>query len=200
MVMGLIRAIKKYAAANGIRVVRTFCEEGVSGTKDLENRPALQELIVALHSNGTKMVLVEKLDRLARDLMIQESIIADLKRNRFELVSIMEPDMCSDDPSRTLIRQILGAFSQYERAMIVQKLRGARQRIRTKTGRCEGRKQFGTRRGEAGIIERMKSLRRQGSAVDKIAESLNSEGIKPRAGQKWYSTSVYRVLKAADAL
>jgi len=195
-----LAAIKKYATANDIRIVRVFREEGVSGTKDLENRPALQELLIALHSNGTQMVLVEKLDRLARDLMIQESIIADMKRNGFEIVSVTEPDMCSDDPSRVLIRQILGAFAQYERAMIVQKLRGARQRIRAKVGRCEGRKPYGTRPGENDVIARIRELRQQGTAVDKIAAALNSEGKKPRAGQRWYATSVYRVLKAAGAL
>jgi DNA invertase Pin-like site-specific DNA recombinase len=195
-----LAAIKKYAAANDIKIVRVFKEEGVSGAKDLENRPALQEMNEALHSNGTKLVLVEKLDRLARDLMIQESIIADMRRNEFEIVSAMEPDLCSDDPSRVMIRQILGAFSQYERAMIVTKLRGARQRIRAKAGRCEGRKPYGTRTGESEVIERMKQLRKPGMAVDRIAETLNVEGIKPRAGQKWYATSVYRVLKAAAAL
>jgi DNA invertase Pin-like site-specific DNA recombinase len=195
-----LAAIKKHAATNDIRIVRIFREEGVSGTKDLENRPALQQLLFALHSNGVRLVLVEKLDRLARDLMIQESIVADMKRNGFEIISVCEPDMCSDDPSRVLIRQILGAFAQYERAMIVQKLRGARQRIRAKAGRCEGRKPYGTRPGEVEVIERMKKLRQQGTAVDKIAGTLNAEGVKPRAGQKWYATSVYRVLKCANAL
>ena len=164
-----LAAIKKHAAAKGIKIVRIFREEGISGTKDLENRPALQDLLVALHSNGTKLVLVERLDRLARDLMIQESIIADMKRHGFEIVSVAEPDLCSDDPSRTLMRQMLGAFAQYERAIIVQKLRGARQRSRAKTGRCEGRKPFGTRPGESEVIDRMKSLRKGGMAVDKIA-------------------------------
>ena len=180
-----IAAIRNHAAAQGIRIARIFREEGVSGTKDLDHRPALQELLVALHSNGTKLVLVERLDRLARDLMIQESIIADL---------------CNDDPSRVLMRQILGAFSQYERAMIVQKLRGARQRVRVKVGRCEGRKPFGARAGEQQVIGRMKELRQQGLAVDTIAEALNVAGLKPRAGVRWYATSVYRVLKAVDSL
>ena len=175
-------AIKKYAAANGVRIARTFREEGVSGSRDLENRPALQELMVALHSNGTKLVLVERLDRLARDLMIQESIIADMKRHGFEIVSVAEPDLCSDDPSRTLMRQILGAFSQYERAMIVQKLRGARQRIRAKTGHCEGRKRYGSRPGESEVIERMKAMRATGLAVDKVAAALNAEGLQARSG------------------
>jgi DNA invertase Pin-like site-specific DNA recombinase len=166
----------------------------------LENRPALQDLLVALHSNGTKLVLVERLDRLARDLMIQESIIADMKRHGFEIVSVAEPDLCSDDPSRTLMRQMLGAFAQYERAIIVQKLRGARQRSRAKTGRCEGRKPFGTRPGESEIIDRMKALREGGMAVDKIAVALNAEHARPRAGEQWYPTSVYRILRAAGTL
>jgi DNA invertase Pin-like site-specific DNA recombinase len=62
-------------------------EDSVSGKKDLDSRPALQELMAALHGDGTKLVLVEKLDRLARDLMIEESIVADLQRDGFELIS-----------------------------------------------------------------------------------------------------------------
>ena len=46
----------------------------------------------------------------------------------------------------------------------------------------------------------MKVLRHGGLAVDKIADALNTEGIRPRAGARWYSTSVYRVLKASGAL
>jgi DNA invertase Pin-like site-specific DNA recombinase len=66
------------------------------------SRPALREVMVALHSDGVKLVLIERLDRLARDLMIQESIIADMQRHGFEIRSVMEPDLCSNDPSRTL--------------------------------------------------------------------------------------------------
>lgn len=123
-----------------IRIVRWFEERGVSGTKDLGQRPALQDLMLALHSNGVKTVLIEKLDRLARDLMVQESIVADLKRAGFELISVSEPDLCSSDPTRVLMRQMMGAFSQYEKTTIVYKLRAARQRKRKEAGRCEGRK------------------------------------------------------------
>jgi hypothetical protein len=46
----------------------------------------------------------------------------------------------------------------------------------------------------------MKELRKQGLAVDKIATVLNLEEAKPRAGKKWYATSVYRVLKASGTI
>src|SRR5438270_4856513 len=94
-------------------------------------------------------ILVESLVRLARDLMIQESILHDLKRHGFQLVSVAEPDLCSDDPSRKLMRQIMGAFHEYEKQMIVVKLRGARQRTKIKNGRCEGRKPYGAHPSEA---------------------------------------------------
>ena len=98
--------------AHNVRLAKIYREEGVSGTKDLENRPALGELLDALHCEGVKLVLVEKLDRLARDLMVQESILHDISRKGFQLVSVAEPDLCSDDPSRKLMRQIMGAFSE----------------------------------------------------------------------------------------
>jgi DNA invertase Pin-like site-specific DNA recombinase len=187
-------AVRAYTQANGIKIAKIFREEGVSGTKDLANRPALQELLTALHSNGVRLVLVEKLDRLARDLMIQESIIADLGRYGFEVRSVSEPDLCSDDPSRTLIRQVLGAFSQYERAMIVLKLRGARQRMRAKMGRCEGRKPYGTRPGEEQVVKRMRELRAKGCSLAKITDTINLES-KPRTGRKFYAANVGRILK-----
>jgi DNA invertase Pin-like site-specific DNA recombinase len=65
--------------------VTVYRKEGVSGTTDWENRPAFSEMMAAMLANGTRTVLVERLDRCARDL-------------------------CSDDPSRVLMRQMLGAL------------------------------------------------------------------------------------------
>lgn len=189
-----LAAIEAYARANGLTLAKVFREQGVSGTKELENRPALQQLLAAVDSRNAPVVLVEKLDRLARDLMIQETILADLRRRRVTLVSTMEPDLCSDDPSRKLVRQVMGAIAEYERVMIVAKLAGARQRMRTRTGSCEGRKPYGERKGERRTIDRILVLRAAGTAMDTIAETLNSEGLKPRSGKQWYGSSVRNVL------
>ena len=187
-------AIRKWAQANDVRIVRWF-EDSVSGKKDLDNRPALQELLTALHGNGVKLVLVEKLDRLARDLMIQESIIADLQRNGFELVSAVEPDLCSNDPTRKLMRQILGAFSEYEATMIALKLKGARVRAAAKDPSYkEGRKPFGFRPGEQETIARIRELRGQRLSLSAIAQTLTAEGRKPRAGERWHEKQIARVL------
>lgn len=190
-------AIKKYAAEHDTRIVNVFREKGVSGTKELMDRPALCEMMTALHGNGVKLVLVEKLDRLARDLMVQETIIGDLRKHGFDLISVAEPDLLKDDPSRKLMRQIFGAIAEYEKAMIVLKLRGARQRMKAKTGRCEGAKPYGTLPGEAAVIERMKELRAAGLGFDRIAAQLNTEGLKPRRGKQWWGLAVNKILSRA---
>lgn len=188
-------AVGLYAAANGLKIRKVFQEEGVSGTKELENRPALQELLAAIASTDVKVVIIEKLDRLARDLMVQETIIGDLRKRGIELVSVAEPDLCSDDPSRKLVRQIFGAISEYDKAMVVLKLRGARQRMKARTGRCEGMIAFGEGRTEKRVVNRILELRAGGLAVDKIANTLNAEDLKPKYGAKWYGSSVSNVLK-----
>jgi DNA invertase Pin-like site-specific DNA recombinase len=160
----------------------------------MEDRPAFAEMMAALMSNGTRAVIVERLDRVARDLMVQESIIADFKRKGLEIISVSEPDLCSNDPSRVLMRQMMGAFFQYEKASLVAKLRGARVRMKAKTGACEGRKPYGSRPGEAEVISRILELRRAGTAMDTIADTLNTEGVKSRSGGKWYGSAVRNIL------
>ena len=189
-------AIESYAAKNGIEVVRLFEERGISGTKDMDDRPALQEMLVALMSNGVKTVIIEKLDRLARDLMVQEAIIRDLQQKGFEIVSVAEPDLCTDDASRILMRQMFGAIAQYEKTMIVAKLKASRQRMRKDTGRCEGRKPYGTRPGEPENIHRILELSASGKTHNEVALTLNAENRQTRTkGSKWYPSTVANIVR-----
>ena len=123
-----LKAIRQYAESHDMKIVSVFREEGVSGTVESANRPAWAELMTALHSNGVRTIIIEKLDRLARDLMVQETIIADLNRHGFDLISVAEPDLMATDPTRILMRQLMGAVAQYDKSQIVLKLRGARLR------------------------------------------------------------------------
>ena len=193
-----LAAIRDYAQHQGLKIMHVFREEGISGTTDLEDRPALLELLEALAANGTRLVLIEKLDRLARDLMVQETIIADIRKRGFELISVTETDLLQNDPARIMMRQIFGAIGQYEKAMIVAKLRGARQRMKAKTGSCESRKAYGYYQGESEVIERMKALRAEGLGFDRIADKLNADGIPLRVGKKWWGKTINGILSAQN--
>ena len=156
------KTIREYAGAHRIKIVRVFREEGVSGAVENMDRPAWRELMATLHANGVRIILIEKLDRLARDLMVQEATIADLHKHGFTLISAAEPDLMAKDPTRILMRQLLGAVAQYDKSQIVLKLRGARMRKRARDGRCEGRKPFGYYDGEDAVLARLKALRAEG--------------------------------------
>jgi DNA invertase Pin-like site-specific DNA recombinase len=191
-----LEAIKGYAKAQNIRIAHVYEERGVSGAKDWEDRPAWMEMMAAMLANGVKTVIVEKLDRLARDLMVQETIIGDMRKRGLTLVSVHEPDLLQDDPTRTLLRQMMGAIAQYEKAMLVLKLRGARNRVKAAGGHGEGTRPFGSNAGEAETLARMLAL-----AADhtnnwtKVAAQLDAEGRAPRAGGTWHPYAVSRIVK-----
>jgi site-specific DNA recombinase len=187
-------AIESYANTHGIEIVKFFEERGVSGTTEGDDRPAFQEMLIALLSNGTRNVLIERMDRIARDIVIQESILKDLIRRGFELISVSEPDLCSSDPYRSAMRQMLGVFAELDRKTIVLKLRAARNRKKAQTGRCEGRKPFGHYDGESEIRTRILGLRVSGGNYENIAKALNGEGLKTRSGGQWYPATVRRIL------
>lgn len=191
-------AIEKFCIGAGFQIVRWYQEEAVPGKTELENRPALWQLRQDLLNDGIRTVVIEKMDRLARDLMVSESIIADFGRHQISIVSTLEPDLCSTDPTRVLIRQILGAFAQYERSMIVAKLNAGRQRIRSQGLPCEGRKKYGCHPkhpGEASTIALVKTMQaKEGLSATQIALRLNRQGIPTRSGGRWYPQQVIRML------
>lgn len=190
-----LEACQTYAEREGFEVVDVFQELGVSGTKELDNRPALQSLYLALEESKVDIIIIEKLDRLARDLMVQETIISDLQKRGITVLSTMEPDLCSEDPSRKLVRQIFGAIAEYDRAMTVLKLRGARQRTKSRTGRCEGRKPYGHYPGERPTLDVILRRRSQGWLCKDIAGELNREGKSSRSGGLWSAAVVSKILR-----
>jgi site-specific DNA recombinase len=190
-----LAAIRSYAKTHGFRLARIFREEGITGSRETMDRPAWAEMMAALHANGVRKIIIEKLDRLSRSLLIQEAAIAELAKNGFTLISVHEPDLMSDDPTRVAFRQMMGVFSQYEKAQIVAKLRGARMRKKAATGRCEGRKPFGFRDGEQPVLEQMRTLRAGGLSYRKIAARLNDQELAPRAGKSWHAYSVQKILR-----
>ena len=196
--------VKRYAKANGIALVGEYRDEGVSGTKDLDARPGLAALLDRLESNGVRIVLVERADRIARDLVVGELILGQLR----ELgVTVIEAEGGNDltagdqdNPTAVLIRQVLGAISEFDKSVIVLKLRAARERVRRDKGRCEGRKPFGDRPGESKTVERILQLRRKprgGTRLSyaKIAGQLNTENRPTRTGKPWTPGSVFAIVK-----
>ena len=64
-----------------------------------------------------------------------------LRERGIDLIAADNPTSFLDDtPTAKLVRQVLGAVAEFDKAMTVAKLRGARERKRRRVGKCEGRK------------------------------------------------------------
>ena len=102
----------------------------------------------------------------------------------------------SDDPTRKMMRQIAGAFAEYEKARLVSKLRHARERVRQEKGKCEGRKPHGELRPDA--VALAKRLHRASPktgkrmSLRKIAAALAEAGHLNERGQP-FNQSQYQL-------
>lgn len=163
-------AIKEYAHDHEHTLLRIFREEGISGS--LGKRPALGEAFEYIkNQGGVEGVVFLRLDRLARDLIIQEQLLLEFQKLDVQPLSIDEPDLCSKDPSRILFRQMKGAISEYEKAMITLRLSsGRRRKFESGQGYCGGNVAFGFRVDgdtfipvpeEIAVVERIHRLRRK---------------------------------------
>src|SRR5262245_65049362 len=106
-----------------------------------------------------RTILVETANRFARDLVVQETGHRMLRGLGIELFAADSPDSFVDDtPTAIMVRQILGAVAQFEKAALVAKLKGARARVKAERGKCEGRKSHAEKRPE--VVAEAKRLRR----------------------------------------
>ena len=173
-----------------------IADSGISGTTELDDRPGLTEALVMVGNGSVGGVCVARLDRLARDLVLQEQLLAE--------AGYLSDD--PDDPSRRLIRQVLGAVSEYERAIIALQLRAGRRRKAEKGGFAYGSPPLGWRaeRGqlvvdetEAVALARMGELRHDGANLREIATVLADEGHRTKRGARWHPQTVARALQSA---
>jgi DNA invertase Pin-like site-specific DNA recombinase len=198
-------AVHRFARSKGLQLAQEFVDEGVSGTKELEGRVGLAALLDFLESDGVRLVLIERADRLARDLVVGEVILGRFRGLGVQVVAAdsgTELTVGDDDPTRKLIRQVLGAVAEYDKAVTVLKLRAARERIRRTRGRCEGRKPFGDRAGEEQVLKLIRDLHRKPRGgvrrtFAEIADELNRRGMPTRAGGPWKRGVVWALVRRA---
>lgn len=152
-------AIASFAGYAGYVLIGEYFDAAVSGADPIEGRPGFRALLEHIVSNGVRTVIVEDASRFARTLMVQEAGIAMLVGLGVRVLTSRGDDLTdSDDEMRVAMRQIVGVFSQLEKARLVKKLRGARARKKAASGKCEGRKPLAEVNPEAAALA--KRLRR----------------------------------------
>lgn len=199
-------SIEAWAAARGVVVVAWCCDQGVSGAAPIDKRPALLDALAALREHGAGVLVVAKRDRLARDSMIAAMVERMAAAAGADVLSAAGEGE-GDGPEALLMRRLIDAFAEYERALIAARTRAA---LAVKAGRRElvGAPRLGERVAADGVhVERdgaeaealalIEALRRQGMTIRGIADELTARGVPARGG-RWHPTTVARVLRRAE--
>lgn len=200
-----LETIKRFASKRGYELAGVFREEGVSGTTDETDRPAFQGMMAEILKDGVRTVIVEGLDRLAREYRIQETILIYLVSKGVCLISARTGENVTEavqaDPMRKALVQMQAVFSELEKNLLVRKLRHAREKVRRQKGKCEGPKAYGEDSSkEREVITKIRRWRRtrkgglKGLTLQQIADRLNDKGIAAKMGGKWTPGQVHRYL------
>ena len=153
-------AIAAFSKTAGFELVDEFADVAVSGADPIESREGFARLLDRIEGNGVRVVIVEDASRLARQLVTQELAVLALIARGVRVLTANGDDLTDDsDPSRVMMRQIAGAFHQYEKARLVAKLKAARDRKRATGARAEGRLSHAEKRPE--VVMLAKQLRRK---------------------------------------
>lgn len=106
-------------------------------TGSTTERPALKELLGALKSGDT--LVVTKLDRIARSVQDGIKLIDSLLEKNIA-VNVLNMGRLDNTPTGKLIRNVMLAFAEFERSMIMERTREGKEIARTRQGFREGRK------------------------------------------------------------
>jgi DNA invertase Pin-like site-specific DNA recombinase len=187
-------AVQAYASAHGLEVALEFYDAAVSGADPVDSREGFREMLAYLLGNGARTVLVENASRFARDLVVQITGHDMLKRHGIALIPVDAPDHFTEEtPTAVMVRNILGAVSQFEKQSLVAKLRKARERVRKERGRCEGNP--GWQPVPQAASKAARAAGQRGLSLRKIAAELASRGFLSPSGKPYGAQSVKRMLK-----
>ncbi len=197
------KACRTLAASLGASETLLFTDAGISGSKGIEDRPALTEALAALRKGD--VLIVAKRDRIARDMLVTLTVEKVVTKRGARLLSVAGEGSDSDGVTGLILRTMTDLFAQVERETIRSRTRSALQVKKSKSERV-GAIPYGFQLAEDGkhllecereqrIIAIVESLRNEGLSLRAIVARLNEDRIPTRTGRAWLLTQVVRILK-----
>jgi len=187
---------------------RQFVDQAISG-KYLA-RPGLDRLRDAAVSGAFEVLLCLSPDRLARSLGAQQVVLDELQRAKVEVIFLDQPAL-GDSPQAQLLLNIQGAFAEYERVLLSERMRRGRlYRLRQEQSvphqapygygyRPATREQpsaWEVVPEEAAVVEQMFVwYTQQPVTLGQIAQGLNRQHIPSPEGKRWYANTAGRLLR-----
>jgi DNA invertase Pin-like site-specific DNA recombinase len=159
------RELQAVAERHGWNVVATFTDAGVSGTKGRDKRPGYDELCRGIARREFDQVAAWSIDRLGRSLQELVGLLGELHAKGVDLY-LHQQGIDTGTPAGKAMFQMMGVFAEFERAMIVERVKAGLSRARSQ-GKRLGRRPVGI-----DVVERIREQLATGAGILKTAKAL----------------------------
>ena len=178
--------LKAVAGRHGWQETKIYADRGISGTKGREGRPEFDKLLNAIACREVNMVAAWSVDRLGSSLKDLVSLLSDLQAKGVDLF-LFQQGLDTSTPSGRAMFQMLGVFSEFEAAMIRERVRAGVARAKrngTKSGKPIGRPRLNRDqeaaaqkllRGGMGILKVARTLKIGTGTVSKISAEIRND-------------------------
>ena len=161
-----IDALTELANRQGYTIIKIYSDNGISGTKLTADRPALNDLMTDARKRKFDMVLVWSLDRLGRSLKHCLELLQELQELKVDLF-FQQQGMDTSTSSGKLMFSMIGAFAEFERNIIRERVMAGQQRAK-----ANGVKFGRPSKMNDGMRSAVKLLREKGMGIKQIAKQL----------------------------
>lgn len=196
-----IETLQQYCQLYGMETAGIYRDLGLSG-KNMQERPALLELLQDAGKRQFDCVLVWKVSRLSRNLKDLLLIVDELQQNQIAFISYSER-FDTSTPAGRMTMQLLGSIAEFERSSLIDNVRlGLSKRARSGQwtnnhvyGYDNRNKKLVPNPEEAAVVRQIFSLYlEQGMSVSHIADFLNVQGFETKRRNFFSRDAVYRIL------
>jgi DNA invertase Pin-like site-specific DNA recombinase len=160
-----LRELRQIAERRGWEVVKEYDDAGISGSKGRNDRPGLDEMLKDAQRRRFDVVMAWAIDRLGRSLIDLLGTIQQLESCGVDLY-LDQQAIDTTTPTGRLMFQITGAFAEFERSMIRQRIRAGLRRA------VEAGKQLGRPKIDPALEKRIQTQLRAGKGILATAKAL----------------------------
>jgi DNA invertase Pin-like site-specific DNA recombinase len=161
-----IDTLREVAERCGYQITQIFSEDGISGSKGREGRPALDQLMKSATQRKFDMVMCWSIDRLGRSLQNLVEILNELQAMKIDLF-FLQQGMDTTTPSGRMIFSVFGAIGEFERNLIRERVIAGQKRAV-----ANGVKMGRPSKMNDGMRSAIQLLREKGMGIKQIAREL----------------------------
>src|SRR6516162_7033830 len=160
-----VRELRQIAERRGWEAVGEYRDAGISGAKERENRPGLDQMLKDASKRRFDVVMAWAIDRLGRSLIDLLGTIQTLEACGVDLY-LDQQSIDTTTPAGKLMFQVTGAFAEFERSMIRQRVHAGLKRA------VEQGKQLGRPKIAEALEKRIQAHLRGGKGILRVAREI----------------------------